>query len=74
MAGSVDLIALHPDNTADIFDWKSKEVGKDDEELKWFKEPAYRLQLNIYAKILKAYYGIDAINKERLYLSRPSLL
>ncbi|HEY4062322.1 MAG TPA: PD-(D/E)XK nuclease family protein [Puia sp.] len=65
MPGSIDLLVLTPDGAADIYDWKSQEVAKDQTDLKWFKEPAYRIQLEAYRKILTQEYGITRFNKVR---------
>lgn len=65
LAGSIDLLILLPDGSADIYDWKSQEVGKGATELKWFKQPAYRIQLDAYKRILTQEYGITKFNKVR---------
>ena len=65
IAGTIDLVVVHADNSVDIYDWKSQEVGKNQDDLKWFKTPAYRIQLGEYKKILSQEYGFTKFNKIR---------
>jgi hypothetical protein len=65
IAGTIDLVIILPDGSVDIYDWKSQEIGKDQEELKWFKAPAYRIQMEEYKKILQKEYGFTKFNKIR---------
>ena len=65
IAGSIDLVVIQPDGTCDIYDWKSQEVKPGEDELKWFKEPAYRIQLDAYKRILQQEYGITKFGKIR---------
>lgn len=74
MAGSLDLLVLLPDGSADIYDWKSQEVSKVQTDLKWFKEPAYRIQLDAYRKILKQEYGISKFGRVRAIPIRTDFL
>jgi hypothetical protein len=65
MAGSIDFLAIRPDGTADIYDWKSQEISKNQEDLKPWKAEAYRIQLGEYKRILKEQYGIRKFDKVR---------
>src|SRR5574343_368027 len=65
LAGSIDLLVLKKDGSADIFDWKSQEINKGQTDLKWFKAPAYRIQLEAYKRILTQEYGITKFGKVR---------
>jgi hypothetical protein len=58
VAGSIDLLIISADGTAHIYDWKSQEIGKDQTELKPYKEIMYRIQLQEYKKILQTHYDI----------------
>jgi len=58
VAGSIDLLVIEPDGTANIYDWKSQEIGKEQTELKSYKETMYRIQLQEYKKILQTHYDI----------------
>lgn len=65
MAGSIDLIAITPDGTVNIYDWKSQEIGKDKKELPSYKEKAYQIQLQEYVNILRNVYGFNKFGKIR---------
>lgn len=65
MAGSIDLLVLLSDGSADMYDWKSQEIYGSQTEIKDFKIPAYRIQLGEYKRILSVYYGINKFNKVR---------
>lgn len=65
VAGTIDLVIIKPDGSVDIYDWKSQEVGKDQDELKWFKAPAYRVQMEAYKQILSKHYGFSKFGKIR---------
>jgi hypothetical protein len=61
IAGTIDLIVLKPNGRVDIYDWKSMDFSQGSLKtgVPWWKEEAYTIQLDEYAKILKAAYGID---------------
>lgn len=61
IAGTIDLVVLKPNGRVDIYDWKSMDFnqGTLKDGVPWWKEEAYTIQLDEYAKILKAAYGID---------------
>lgn len=65
VAGSIDLLIITPTGEASIYDWKSQEIGKDQTELKPYKEIISRIQLQEYKKILEAHYGIKEFNLVR---------
>lgn len=65
LPGTIDLIVILKSGKAAIYDWKSQEVRDDETELKWFKEPAYRMQLDEYAETLTSEYGILEFEKVR---------
>lgn len=65
VAGTIDLVIILPDGSVDIYDWKSQELSKGQDELKWFKAPAYRIQMEEYKKILTKEYGFSKFNKLR---------
>jgi hypothetical protein len=65
MPGTTDLLVFLKDGSVDVYDWKSQEVRDNETELKWFKEPAYRLQLDEYTETLEKEYGILKFNKVR---------
>ncbi len=56
-AGTVDFIAVTPDGTIDILDWKFTNL-KNKSAVSWFKEEEYNVQLTRYKHILQG-YGIS---------------
>lgn len=65
IAGSIDLIVIKADGEVDIYDWKTQEVFKDQTDIKTYKEPMYRIQLDNYRKILQIQYGFTKFGKIR---------
>lgn len=65
LPGTIDLVVIQKDGVVDVLDWKSQEVSDTETELKWFKEPAYRLQLNAYVQTLFDDYGVLKFGKIR---------
>ena len=62
-AGTIDLLVIEQDGTANILDWKFMQVFGDD--IPWFKQGAYNEQLAAYASILKDNYGITKFRYKR---------
>lgn len=61
MFGTVDFIAILPDNRTDILDWKTvhfEEVTKM-AGIKEYKEEAFNIQIKQYKKMLHDAYGFD---------------
>jgi hypothetical protein len=65
VAGSIDFLAIQPDGTVDMLDWKSQEIGKGQDDLKAYKSEMYRIQLENYRKILQLQYGFEKFGKIR---------
>ena len=65
IAGSIDLIVQDKNGVVDIYDWKSQEIGKEQTDIKGYKEPMYRIQLENYRKILQLQYGFQKFGKIR---------
>ncbi len=65
IAGSIDFLAIQPDGKVDVYDWKSQEIGKQQDDLKQYKTPMYRIQLENYRKILQLEYGFQDFGKVR---------
>jgi hypothetical protein len=65
LPGTVDIVAIQKDGVVDVLDWKSQEIGANETDLKWFKEPAYRLQLEAYVQTLADDYGVLKFGKIR---------
>jgi hypothetical protein len=64
-AGTIDLLIVEEDGTANIYDWKFMSVAKDAKDIAWYKQGAYNEQLTRYGEILKDFYDIDNIRKNR---------
>lgn len=64
-AGTIDLLIVEEDGTANIFDWKFMSVAKGAEDVAWYKQGAYGVQLRRYKEILKDFYNIKKIGKNR---------
>lgn len=61
---TVDLIAVMPDGTVDIYDWKFQEFKgkKDNKQIKAYKIKNWNIQLGRYAEMLNKVYGIEKSN------------
>ncbi len=57
-AGTLDFLAIEPSGKAHILDWKFMGVNKGQEDVAWYKQGAYNIQITRYREILKANYGI----------------
>lgn len=65
IAGSIDLLVISPEGVVDMYDWKSQQIFKNQTDLKSYKEPMYRIQLENYRKILQLQYGFENFGKIR---------
>lgn len=64
-AGTIDFLAIKENGELEIFDWKSIQTIKGNskiEELPWYKEEAYRIQLKEYKRILEEKIGAKVTN------------
>ena len=64
-AGTIDLLIVEQDGTANIYDWKFMSIAKGAEDVAWFKQGAYDIQLGTYKKILLDNYGVKKVGKNR---------
>ena len=62
-AGTIDFLAIEPSGKAHIMDWKFMQIAGDD--VAWFKQGAYNIQLSTYKKILRENYGIKEFGMVR---------
>jgi len=62
-AGTIDLLAVEPDGTGNILDWKFMHITGDD--VAWFKQGAFNIQISTYKNILSENYGIKKFNLKR---------
>jgi len=64
-AGTIDLLIVEEDGTANIYDWKFMSVAKGEKDIAWYKQGAYNEQLRRYKEILISQYGVERIGKNR---------
>lgn len=65
IGGSIDLMIVDGDGVVDIYDWKSQEIFKGQDDIKAYKEPMYRIQLEAYRRILEKQYGFKKFGTVR---------
>lgn len=62
--GTLDFVALIPQEgkapRIDIRDWKSMAIGKDKDDVPWYKKEAFNIQIQEYKDILIKAYGVSA--------------
>jgi hypothetical protein len=57
-AGTIDLLIIEENGKANIFDWKFMTVSATAEDVAWYKQGAYNIQLGRYKDILRNSYGV----------------
>jgi hypothetical protein len=62
-AGTIDFLSIDPEGKANILDWKFMDIKGED--VAWFKQGAFNIQLSTYADILKNNYGIKSFGMKR---------
>ena len=62
-AGTIDFLAIEPSGKAHILDWKFMHIAGDD--VAWFKQGAFNIQLGTYKQILRDNYGIKEFGMTR---------
>lgn len=62
-AGTIDFLAIEPSGKANILDWKFMQISGDD--VAWFKQGAFNIQLGRYKEMLKDQYGVKEIGMNR---------
>lgn len=58
MAGTMDLLAIMPDGTVNIYDWKFMALSDSYEDVPWYKVAAWKLQMESYKTMLINAYGV----------------
>lgn len=56
-AGTVDLLAIDKEGKTHIFDWKFGSVYKGADDVSWYKQKAYNVQIGTYKSMLTKVYG-----------------
>ena len=64
-AGTIDFLAIEPSGKANILDWKFMNVSAEQNDIPWFKQGAFNIQLSTYGNILKNNYGVKEIGMNR---------
>jgi len=64
-AGTIDFLAVEPSGKTSIFDWKFMNFGKNQEDVAWYKQGAYNVQIGRYKEILNKQYGIKEFGQLR---------
>lgn len=62
-AGTIDFLAIEPSGKGHILDWKFMNISGDD--VAWFKQGAFNIQLGTYKDILRNQYGIKEFGMTR---------
>lgn len=64
-AGTVDFLAIDPSGKATILDWKFMSVNKGQQDVAWYKQGAYNIQIGRYKEMLREQYGIKKFGMMR---------
>ena len=64
-AGTIDLLIVDEDGKANIFDWKFMSISEQSNDVPWFKQGAFGIQLSRYRDILKDAYGVKEFGLNR---------
>ena len=64
-AGTIDLLIIEENGKANIFDWKFMTVSATAEDVAWYKQGAYNIQLGRYKDILRESYGVKEFGQMR---------
>jgi hypothetical protein len=64
-AGTIDLLIIEENGKANIFDWKFMTVSASAEDVAWYKQGAYNIQLGRYKDILRESYGVGSFGMMR---------
>jgi hypothetical protein len=64
-AGTIDLLIIDETGKGHIFDWKFMSVAPTQDDVPWFKQGAYNVQLGKYKEMLMKNYGIKEFGNIR---------
>ena len=64
-AGSIDLLIIDEDGTANIVDWKFMTIAQGQKDVQWYKQEAYGVQLARYRDMLLSGYGVKKVSMNR---------
>lgn len=69
LAGTFDFLAIRPDGTVDILDWKTRsytERDKQNQGMPYFQREKYLKQIGEYKRLLVENYGVQKFGRMRL--------
>jgi hypothetical protein len=64
-AGTIDLLIVEENGKANIFDWKFMSVSANANDVPWYKQGAYNIQLGRYKDMLMDAYGVKEFGMNR---------
>jgi hypothetical protein len=64
-AGTIDLMIVDENGKVNIFDWKFMGMGATQEDVAWYKQGAYNIQLGRYKDMLRNSYGVKEFGMNR---------
>ena len=64
-AGTIDLLIMDSDGKIHVYDWKFMSVASGSQDIAWYKQGAYQVQLERYKEILKKIYGVKDFGNNR---------
>lgn len=64
-AGTLDLVIVEENGKANIFDWKFMSVSQSSDDIAWYKQGAFNIQLTRYKEILRDNYGVKEFGMNR---------
>tara|TARA_R110002012_G_scaffold155672_4_gene316544 strand:+ start:1720 stop:6597 length:4878 start_codon:yes stop_codon:yes gene_type:complete len=64
-AGTIDLLIVEQDGKTHIYDWKFMSMGKNTQDVAWYKQGAFNEQLKTYRSILQNVYNVKDVGKTR---------
>jgi hypothetical protein len=64
-AGTIDLLIVEENGKSNIFDWKFMSVSANSNDIPWYKQGAYNIQLGRYKDMLKDAYGVKEFGMNR---------
>ena len=64
-AGTIDLLIVEENGRSNIFDWKFMSVSGSANDIPWYKQGAYNVQLGRYKDMLKDAYGVKEFGMNR---------
>jgi len=64
-AGTIDFLIVEDSGKVNIIDWKFMSIAQGADDVAWFKQGAFNIQLGRYKDILRDYYGAKDVGMNR---------